>query len=508
MFAFDPASNRVPVRISDDNTSKAQTDTLKNEHGRPRELIQNGKRIRYTYDSHGRVLYKTTEALSNPETAPRTALQLQYNANNELEKSLRTQYQGKQVIKTLTEYHYDAFGRRIYKHSETRNFTQNKDNLRQISKTQHRHIHMLWDSDLPIQEYSDTHVYTTVYDQGSFKPVARLAWLRDDLPEVANDNIDSIDREQDSSVIQVYHYHNDQLGTPNELTNNQGEVVWLADYQAWGETREEMCWGHILVSQGESCARVVEDDVWHEQQLNPLQVEKEHLQPIRFQGQHFDTETGLHYNRFRYYDADMGMFTTRDPIGLMGGSNVFQYAPNPTGWIDPLGLDGWGALEQYGQSPGMQAQIGKAMQPPQTVSTSKGFKIPLPKSKVKALCENGIVAVSFNAGVGAGVSGRLILTAKGVSGYVGGGVGVGFGVSGTAGGKVSNIKGSGIVTSVTANGGAGFGGSANLTSGTPGASGSAGVGAGIGLGVTSTIGYLGDIYDFNINCDEVCKSCI
>ncbi|MGP9517102.1 RHS repeat-associated core domain-containing protein, partial [Psychrobacter sp. AOP5-CZ1-12] len=53
---------------------------------------------------------------------------------------------------------------------------------------------------------------------------------------------------------------------------------------------------------------------------------------------HFDVETGLHYNRFRYYDPDMGMFTTRDPIGLMGGSNVFAYAPNPTGWVDPLGL--------------------------------------------------------------------------------------------------------------------------------------------------------------------------
>ena len=34
----------------------------------------------------------------------------------------------------------------------------------------------------------------------------------------------------------------------------------------------------------------------------------------------------------------MGMFTTRDPIGLMGGVNTFQYAPNPTGWIDPFGL--------------------------------------------------------------------------------------------------------------------------------------------------------------------------
>ncbi|WP_227680188.1 RHS repeat-associated core domain-containing protein, partial [Psychrobacter sp. HII-4] len=61
-------------------------------------------------------------------------------------------------------------------------------------------------------------------------------------------------------------------------------------------------------------------------------------QPIRFQGQHFDEETGLSYNRFRYYDPDMGMFTTRDPIQLQGGLNVFQYAPNPTGWVDPLGL--------------------------------------------------------------------------------------------------------------------------------------------------------------------------
>ncbi len=53
----------------------------------------------------------------------------------------------------------------------------------------------------------------------------------------------------------------------------------------------------------------------------------------------YDTETGLHYNRFRYFDPDLGMFTSRDPIGLNGGSNVFQYAPNPTGWIDPFGLN-------------------------------------------------------------------------------------------------------------------------------------------------------------------------
>ncbi|WP_201587340.1 RHS repeat-associated core domain-containing protein [Psychrobacter sp. HII-4] len=175
---------------------------------------------------------------------------------------------------------------------------------------------MLWDSDLPIQEYTDTHVYTTIYDQGSFVPIARLAWLRDDLPKVANDDIESLDNE--SNAIQVYHYHNDQLGTPNELTNEKGEVVWLADYEAWGNTAKL---------------------VWNEQVIGQIQVSQNELQPIRFQGQHFDEETGLSYNRFRYYDPDMGMFTTRDPIQLQGGFNVFQYAPNSVNWIDPFGLD-------------------------------------------------------------------------------------------------------------------------------------------------------------------------
>ena len=62
------------------------------------------------------------------------------------------------------------------------------------------------------------------------------------------------------------------------------------------------------------------------------------MQPIRFQGQFYDVETNLHYNRFRYYDSDVGIFISRDPIELLGGFNVFAYAPNPLGWIDPWGL--------------------------------------------------------------------------------------------------------------------------------------------------------------------------
>ena len=61
-------------------------------------------------------------------------------------------------------------------------------------------------------------------------------------------------------------------------------------------------------------------------------------QHLRFQGQYFDVETGLHYNRFRYYDPDVGRFISQDPIGVSGGINYYQFASNPTEFIDSLGL--------------------------------------------------------------------------------------------------------------------------------------------------------------------------
>ncbi len=59
---------------------------------------------------------------------------------------------------------------------------------------------------------------------------------------------------------------------------------------------------------------------------------------LRFQGQYFDQESGLHYNRHRYYNPNTGQFTQQDPIGLLGGLNNYQYANNPIQWVDPFGL--------------------------------------------------------------------------------------------------------------------------------------------------------------------------
>ena len=59
--------------------------------------------------------------------------------------------------------------------------------------------------------------------------------------------------------------------------------------------------------------------------------------PFRLQNQHHDEETGLHYNFFRYYDPEIGRFTQQDPIGLLGGDNLYRFGNSAQGWIDLLG---------------------------------------------------------------------------------------------------------------------------------------------------------------------------
>ena len=58
-------------------------------------------------------------------------------------------------------------------------------------------------------------------------------------------------------------------------------------------------------------------------------------QPFRLQNQYFDEEARLHNNLLRYYDSEAGRFVNQDPIGLLGGENLYLFAPNVQGWVDP-----------------------------------------------------------------------------------------------------------------------------------------------------------------------------
>ncbi|WP_275552152.1 RHS repeat-associated core domain-containing protein [Aeromonas salmonicida] len=67
---------------------------------------------------------------------------------------------------------------------------------------------------------------------------------------------------------------------------------------------------------------------------------------LAFAGQLRDDESGLCYNRFRYYDPQGACYISPDPIGILGGENNYGYVPNPVNWIDPLGLAGQSDCER------------------------------------------------------------------------------------------------------------------------------------------------------------------
>ncbi|HAV7721595.1 TPA: RHS repeat protein, partial [Escherichia coli] len=105
----------------------------------------------------------------------------------------------------------------------------------------------------------------------------------------------------------IHLYHCDHRGLPLALVSTEGATEWCAEYDEWGNLLNEE---------------------------NPHQLQ----QLIRLPGQQYDEESGLYYNRHRYYDPLQGRYITQDPIGLKGGWNFYQYPLNPVQYIDSMGL--------------------------------------------------------------------------------------------------------------------------------------------------------------------------
>ena len=157
-----------------------------------------------------------------------------------------------------------------------------------------------------------------MYEPGSYVPLARLD--RATTVVAANDAGNDAAKSGEKKLVtvdNVYYFHNDVSGMPEELTSSKGDLAWQAQYSTWGNT----------VSESWTIAAQV-------------QIENHGTRPLpqnlRLQGQYLDREIGLYYNTFRFYDPDIGRFISPDPIELMGGANIYSYAPNPVGWIDPF----------------------------------------------------------------------------------------------------------------------------------------------------------------------------
>ena len=187
-------------------------------------------------------------------------------------------------------YAYDAFGRRI-----------SKQRMDADGRPVEGFV-FSWDGDRLIEQ---THTVgsgpgvTTSWDYlpGTWTPVAQ---------RIRRTPADS----------EFYAIVSDMIGRPTSLVTSDGaRVAWRhGDSTLWGAPRRD----------AESSSNV----------STRYDIDC----PIRFPGQYADDETGLHYNRHRYYDPESARYTTRDPLGLAPGPDPHGYVPNPTSWADPLGL--------------------------------------------------------------------------------------------------------------------------------------------------------------------------
>ncbi len=249
-FRYDAAANRLNF-----NTSRF-------DHVKDNRLKQWANH-EYKYDAWGNLIEKVV-GIVRWQT-------FTYDCENRL---VKTETMADTQVESTSSYQYDSLGRRVAKQSEIKGHTEHK--------------RFLWQGLRMLREESPGQSSLYFYEPGSYAPLARVG---EKEGEVEN---------------KVYYFHTYQIGTPLEMTDAEGQIVWQAKYRAWGAVEK------LVVNEVE--------------------------QNLRFQGQYFDVETGLHYNTFRYYDPEIGRFITQDPIGLLGGFNLYRYTPNPVRWTDALGL--------------------------------------------------------------------------------------------------------------------------------------------------------------------------
>ncbi|MFN3792121.1 RHS repeat-associated core domain-containing protein [Massilia sp.] len=309
-FAFDPAGN---IQAAD----TARQDPITRRPPLPKlldNLLKEYAGVRYRYDERGNLVGRTQDGLRS---------EYEWDAFNRMTRA--TTWHG------VANFAYDPLGRRIAKHSGALEGA----GFRETSRTMYG-----WDGDTLALESSVHQGFAAgertvhyVYERDSFVPLVqatrnqalRLAPTtdvkalmagNDGKYDIALDPLWNGEYEQEAEPFgkdEIAFYQCDHLGTPQELTDHEGKVAWSAQYKAWGQAKE-------AISEAARKAGM--------------------RNPIRFQGQYFDEETGLHYNRYRYYDPDTARYLTQDPIGLAGGFNVYSYTRNPTGWTDALGLSG------------------------------------------------------------------------------------------------------------------------------------------------------------------------
>ncbi|CST18832.1 rhs core protein with extension [Shigella sonnei] len=342
-YATDPAGNRLPdPELHPDSTLTAWPDNR----------IAEDAHYVYRYDEYGRLAEKTDRI---PEGVIRMhderTHHYHYDSQHRLVFYTRIQHGEPQVE---SRYLYDPLGRRTGK----RVWRRERDLTGWMSLSRKPEVTWYgWDGDRLTTIQTGTTRIQTVYQPGSFTPLLRIETengeqakarhrslaevLQEDtgvtLPAELSVMLGRLERELRAGAVsaeseawlaqcgltaeqmaaqleaeyiperKLHLYHCDHRGLPLALISPEGETAWQGEYDEWGNLLGETSAQHLQ-------------------------------QSLRLPGQQYDEESGLYYNRNRYYDPLQGRYITQDPIGLRGEWNLYKYPLNPVRFIDSLGL--------------------------------------------------------------------------------------------------------------------------------------------------------------------------
>ena len=266
-------------------------DRTDRSYGRGGQLRED-KKWRYYYDSHGNLVLKTMRR-SGPSLE--TGMRDEFLAWQSGDYAYT--WQGNGMLRSVTRpdgktvtFKYDALGRRIEKVFDGRVYRY------------------FWDGDVILHEWDYAEAdrpNTVVTETGEVtldrpEPVENLiTWVYDSDSYVPT-----------AKIVGDKHYSiiSDYIGRPVQAYDDNGNIVWQADYDIYGKLRN-------------------------------LHGSRRFI-PFRQLGQYEDEETGLYYNRFRYYDPRIGNYISQDPIRLAGGNpTLYGYVEDCNKFFDLFGLD-------------------------------------------------------------------------------------------------------------------------------------------------------------------------
>jgi RHS repeat-associated protein len=287
-YAYSATGDLLTVADTKRGTTRYRHDPA---HRLIEEIPPAGPARRFRHDAAGNLL----EQPGLKDVVIEDANRLKEASGERFSYNKRGDLSERQGSKGTTRYEYDALDMLVRCHVSGEPWTATYDGLcRRVQKT--------WRAETTTYYWDDFRLSAEVRQDGS----CRLYIYADDVALSPFLFVEYASVDAEPALGKRYYVFTNQVGAPLRVEDDTGKVCWSAQIDPYG--------------------------IAHLDANSTIEM------PLRFPGHYFDQETGLHYNRFRYFSPELGRYIQSDPVGLFGGTNVYAYLTEPLSHVDIDGL--------------------------------------------------------------------------------------------------------------------------------------------------------------------------